>query len=49
MFAHFNRQLWLAVRGVAGNLPFQAEVEESESDWATSLGADAVKFRRDRR
>jgi len=25
MFGHFNLQLWLAVRGVAGSLPFEPE------------------------
>ena len=43
---HFNQQLWLAVRGVAGRLPFQPEVEESAGDWGSSLAADAKRFRR---
>ncbi len=30
IFGHFNQQLWLAIRGVAGSLPFQAESDEPE-------------------
>ncbi|MDP3173298.1 MAG: hypothetical protein Q8M88_02550, partial [Phenylobacterium sp.] len=44
-FGHFNQQLWLAVRGVAGELPFQAEVEQPDA-WSTSLAADAARFRK---
>jgi hypothetical protein len=43
---HFSLQLWLAVRGVAGQLPFQPEPEESAGDWGASLAADAARFRR---
>lgn len=47
MLGHFAPQLWLAVRGVAGELPFQAE---AEADPATSaLALEAARFRRDRR
>lgn len=50
---HFNVQLWLALRGVAGRLPAApggGEDEEAGSkDWAAGLAADAVRFRRDRR
>lgn len=45
---HFNQQLWLAVRGVAGRLPFQApepEVEKSDP-WAVSLAAEAARYRK---
>lgn len=50
MLPHFNVQLWLALRGVAGTLPFApADDEEAPSRWAASLQADATKFRRDRR
>ncbi|MDP1631917.1 MAG: hypothetical protein Q8L66_10915 [Caulobacter sp.] len=45
MLAHFNVQLWLALRGVAGTLPFQAAVETSD-DWGSSLAADAKRFRK---
>ena len=43
----FNLQLWLALRGVAGSLPFQAEVEDDHG--AASLAADAKRFQKDRR
>ena len=48
MFDHFAPQLWLALRGVAGELPFQAEADPDEAVYS-SLAADAAKFRRDRR
>ena len=48
MFDHFAPQLWLALRGVAGQLPFQAEADPDEAVYS-SLAADAAKFRRDRR
>ncbi len=44
--SHFNQQLWLAVRGVAGKLPFLPEVQETAGDWGASLAADAARFRR---
>ena len=43
---HFNQQLWLAIRGVAGELPFQPEVQETAGDWGKGLAADAARFRR---
>ena len=43
---HFNQQLWLAVRGVAGELPFQPEREETAGGWGANLAADAARFRR---
>ena len=43
---HFNHQLWLAVRGVAGRLPFQAQDEPRPNDWGASLAADATRFRK---
>ena len=49
MFEHFNLQLWLAVRGVAGSLPFEPEKPGAADAWGGSLAADAAKFRRDRR
>ncbi|RAK59765.1 hypothetical protein DJ021_08095 [Phenylobacterium hankyongense] len=42
---HFNQQLWLAVRGVAGELPFQPEDDKPEA-WVTSLAAEAARFRK---
>jgi hypothetical protein len=49
MLSHFNVQLWLALRGVAGALPFAPVDDEAPSRWAASLQADATKFKRDRR
>lgn len=45
ILGHFNQQLWLALRGVAGELPFQAEVEAPER-WASDLAAEAARFRK---
>ena len=47
MLEHFNLQLWLAVRGVAGSLPFQAETESD--DLKSSLAKEAAIFLRNRR
>ncbi|HTI67128.1 MAG TPA: hypothetical protein VL460_06235 [Caulobacteraceae bacterium] len=47
MLGHLAPQLWLAIRGVAGELPFVA-VEESD-DGAAALAREAARFRRDRR
>jgi hypothetical protein len=45
VFGHFNQQLWLAVRGVAGELPFQAEDAKPDT-WASTLAAEAARFKR---
>lgn len=45
VFGHFNQQLWLAIRGVAGELPFQPEDDQPEA-WVSSLAAEAARFRR---
>jgi len=45
VLGHFSAPLWLAVRGVAGTLPFQAESREPEA-WASKLEADAKRFRK---
>ncbi len=47
MLGHFNVQLWLAVRGVAGTLPFQVEKEPDEL--RASLAKEAASFLRNRR
>jgi hypothetical protein len=47
MLEHFNVQLWLAVRGVAGSLPSHAEDEPDHG--AASLAAEVKRFQRDRR
>jgi hypothetical protein len=44
MFAQFNQQLWLAVRGVAGTLPFQPD-DDRPDPWGSSLAAEAKRFR----
>jgi hypothetical protein len=47
VLAYFSAPLWLAIRGVAGSLPYQAE-PEAEDDrpeaWGSNLAADAAKF-----
>lgn len=45
VFGHFNQQLWLAIRQVAGRLPFQPH-DDQPSDWAKGLAGDAKTFRR---
>jgi hypothetical protein len=45
MLGHFNQQLWLAIRGVAGSLPFQPD-DDKPADWAKSLAAEAARFRK---
>ncbi|WP_293679571.1 hypothetical protein [uncultured Phenylobacterium sp.] len=45
VLGHFHQQLWLAVRGVAGKLPFQAESTEPEA-WVSKLAAEASRFRK---
>lgn len=47
MLSHLAPQLWLAIRGVAGTLPFQPDA--SEDDMSASLAREAARFRRDRR
>jgi hypothetical protein len=47
MLEHFNVQLWLALRGVAGSLPFQPEARPDHA--SSSLAAEAKRFQRDRR
>lgn len=47
LFEHFNVQLWLAIRGVAGSLPHLPEIEDDHG--AARLAADARRFQRDRR
>ena len=44
VLGHFHQQLWLALRGVAGELPFQAESNAPEA-WVGKLAAEAKRFR----
>lgn len=46
MLVHLNRQLWLAIRGVAGTVPFEAVDDEKPDDWAKKMAADAKTFRK---
>jgi hypothetical protein len=47
---HFSAPMWLAIRGVAGAAPFVPEEEgKVEKAMMSSLAADALRFRRDRR
>jgi hypothetical protein len=45
VLGHFSGPLWLAVRGVAGTLPFQPEGGEPEA-WISKLEAEATRFRK---
>lgn len=45
VLGHFSAPLWLAVRGVAGSLPFQPESTEPEP-WMSKLEAEAKRFRK---
>jgi hypothetical protein len=45
VLGHLSAPLWLAVRGVAGTLPFQAESGEPEA-WVAKLEAEAKRFRK---
>lgn len=47
MLGHFNEQLWLAMRGIAGTLPFQPDDEPDTLK--TSLAGEAARFLRNRR
>lgn len=43
MLGQFNQQLWLAIRGVAGELPFQPE-EDASAAMEANLAAEAARF-----
>ena len=45
VLGQFNMQLWLALRGVAGSLPFVPEDNKPEG-WISALERDAARFRR---
>ena len=47
MLEHFNVQLWLALRGVAGSLPVL--IEDEPDHGMASLAAEAKRFQKDRR
>lgn len=48
MLPRFALQLALAMRGVAGEMPFQAEQDEEET-LSLTLAKEAAKFKQDRR
>jgi hypothetical protein len=47
---HFASPMWLAIRGVAGSVPFVADLaeEKAEDRMMSSLAADAARFRKNR-
>lgn len=46
MLGHYALPLWLAIRGIAGALPFQAPPAEEKDSWAAGLAADAKAYRK---
>ncbi|HEY3815039.1 MAG TPA: hypothetical protein VGL66_17615 [Caulobacteraceae bacterium] len=48
MLAHYSLPLWLAVRGVAGTLPFVPDDPEPDA-WGGEMAAAAKRFKKDRR
>jgi hypothetical protein len=45
VFNQFNVQLWLALRGVAGSVPFVPEDDKPEG-WVTALEREAARFKK---
>jgi hypothetical protein len=45
VLGHFNQQLWCAIHGVAGAVPFTPEDDKPQA-WISTLEAEAAKFRR---
>jgi hypothetical protein len=43
---HFAAPLWLAIRGVAGTLPFQPDAVPTAGDWGSNMAAEAARFRK---
>ena len=46
LLPHYALPLALAIRGVAGELPFMSEPDQPTTDWGSSLAADAARFRK---
>jgi len=46
MLGHYALPLWLAIRGVAGQLPYEAPPAEASDRWASGLEADARAYRK---
>ncbi len=47
LLGHFSEPMWLAVRGVAGSLPFHVEADPADK-MMSSLAAEAARFRRNK-
>jgi hypothetical protein len=47
---YFSGPLWLAIRGVAGQVPFQADAAPHETDaagdWGSNLASEAARYRK---
>lgn len=46
MLKHWALPLALALRGLAGALPFHAEPDHAPSDWGANLKSEAARFRK---
>jgi hypothetical protein len=47
MLGQFSAVLWLALRGVAGTVPFLPDPDEDKpGEWGAGLAADAARFKR---
>jgi hypothetical protein len=47
MLGQFSAVLWLALRGVAGTVPFAPDPDEHKPDpWGASLAAEAARFKK---
>lgn len=48
VLGHFSQQLWLAIRGVAGELPFLPDDDDTPrpDSWGANLAAEAKRFRK---
>lgn len=46
MLSHFALPLALAMRGIAGQLPFAAEPDQPDTDWGSGLAAQAARFKK---
>lgn len=46
LLPHYALPLALAIRGVAGELPFIAEADHPTTDWGVGMAAEAARFRK---
>lgn len=46
LMLHYALPLALAIRGLAGELPFVADPDHPATDWGAGLAADAARFRK---